>query len=40
MPDRVKAIVAAFVNAVKPGFGPTWSLRAQVTLLLPTSIFQ
>ena len=32
--------VSAFVNAVKPDFGPTWSLRAQVTLLLPTSIFK
>jgi hypothetical protein len=36
----MKAIVAAFVNAVKPDFGPTWSLRLQVTLLLPTSIFK
>jgi hypothetical protein len=27
MPDRMKAIAAAFVNAVKLDFGPTWSLR-------------
>jgi hypothetical protein len=31
--------LSAFVNAVKPDFGPTWSLRAQVTLLLPAGMF-
>jgi hypothetical protein len=36
----MKALVAAFVNAVRPDFGPAWSLRAQVTLLLPTSILK
>lgn len=30
---------SAFVNAVRPDFGPTWSLRAQVTLMLPAGIF-
>jgi len=31
--------VAAYYNAVRPDLGPEWTLRVQLALLLPTSIF-
>ncbi len=31
--------VSAFYNAVKPDFGPDWTLRIQLALLLPKSVF-
>ena len=35
---RFNCSLSAFVNAVKPDFGPIWSLRATVTLLLPSGM--
>jgi hypothetical protein len=31
--------VSAYYNAVRPDIGPEWTLRVQLALLLPTSIF-
>jgi hypothetical protein len=31
--------VSAYYNAVRPDFGPEWTVRVQLALLLPTSIF-
>ena len=31
--------VSAYYNAVKPDFGPEWTLRIQLSLLLPKSVF-
>jgi len=31
--------VSACYNAVRPDIGPEWTLRVQIALLLPTSIF-
>ena len=31
--------VSAYYNAVRPDIGPGWTVRVQLALLLPTSIF-
>jgi hypothetical protein len=31
--------VSAYYNAVRPDIGPEWTVRLQLALLLPTSIF-
>jgi len=31
--------VSAYYNAVRPEIGPEWTLRVQLALLLPTSMF-